>query len=42
MDLTVFLAAAVALLIVLSGYFLFNDLPSLGKRAGPHHQSRRS
>jgi len=30
MDLTAFLTLAVALLIVLSGYFLFNDVPRLG------------
>ena len=31
MDLPTFLAAIVALLIVFSVYFLFNDLPSLSK-----------
>ena len=30
MDLTAFLSVAVAGLIVISGYFLFNDVPSLG------------
>ena len=30
MDLTVFLSVAVAGLIIVSGYFLFNDAPSLG------------
>lgn len=30
MDLTTFLTFAVAMLIVLSGYFLFNDVPRLG------------
>ena len=29
-DLTMILALGVALLIVLSGYFLFNDVPTLG------------
>ena len=31
MDLTSFLILGVATLIVLSGYFLFNDVPSLGR-----------
>jgi hypothetical protein len=31
MDLALFLALAVGLLIVVSGYFLFNDAPSLGR-----------
>ena len=31
MDLPSFLAVIVAALIVLSGYFLFNDAPSLGR-----------
>ena len=30
MDLTTFLILAVAALIVVSGYFLFNDVPTLG------------
>ena len=30
MDLTLFLALGVALLIVFSGYFLFNDAPRTG------------
>jgi hypothetical protein len=30
-DLTTFLTLAVATLIVLSGYFLFNDVPSLSR-----------
>ena len=30
MDLASFLAVAVLLLIVLSGYFLFNDVPTFG------------
>ena len=29
-DLTTFLILAVAALIVVSGYFLFNDVPTLG------------
>ncbi len=29
MDLTTFLILAVAVLIVLSGYFLFNDVPTM-------------
>jgi hypothetical protein len=29
-DLTTFLIIGVALLIVISGYFLFNDVPRLG------------
>jgi hypothetical protein len=31
MDLTPFLTLAVALLIIVSGYVLFNDVPMLGK-----------
>ena len=31
MDLTPFLTLAVALLIIVSGYLLFNDVPTLGK-----------
>lgn len=31
MDLPSFLAVIVAVLIVLSGYFLFNDAPRLGR-----------
>lgn len=31
MDLTSFLVIAVALLIVFSGYFLFNDVPRFGR-----------
>jgi hypothetical protein len=38
MDLPSFLAVIVAALIVLSGYFLFNDLPTLS-RSG--HRRRR-
>ncbi len=34
MDLSSFLALIVAALIVLSGYFLFNDAPSLGRASG--------
>ena len=30
MDLMTFLVAAVALLVVFSGYFLFNDMPRFG------------
>jgi hypothetical protein len=30
MDLTIFLILGVALLIVFSGYFLFNDTPTFG------------
>lgn len=30
MDLLTFLTLAVAALIVISGYFLFNDVPTLG------------
>lgn len=38
MDVTSFLILAVAALIVLSGYFLFNDVPVLG---GPGGRRRR-
>jgi membrane-associated protease RseP (regulator of RpoE activity) len=31
MDFTTFLTVAVALLIVLSGYLLFNDVPRFGR-----------
>lgn len=31
MDLTTFLILGVAALIVISSYFLFNDMPSLGR-----------
>ena len=31
MDLAMFLALIVAVLILLSGYFLFNDAPSVGR-----------
>ena len=31
MDLSMFLALIVAVLILLSGYFLFNDAPALGR-----------
>lgn len=41
MDLASFLAAAVAVLVVLSAYFLFNDAPTLGKGAGSRRTSRR-
>ena len=34
MDFASFLALAVALLIVVSGYFLFNDVPTLGNSGG--------
>lgn len=41
MDLATFLAVAVALLVVLSGYYLFNDAPILGKGVGSRRSSRR-
>ena len=44
MDLPSFLALIVAALIVLSGYFLFNDAPSLGRtgnRRRAEHGRRR-
>ena len=41
MDLPTFLAIAVALLIVLSGYILLKDGPLFGKRTGSRHSSRR-
>ena len=31
MDLTLFLTVAVAMLIIVSGYVLFNDLPRVGR-----------
>lgn len=34
MDVTSFLILGVAALIVISGYFLFNDMPTLGKSGG--------
>jgi len=33
MDLTLFLILGVALLIVFSGYFLFNDTPTFGSKS---------
>jgi len=33
-DVTSFLILGVAALIVISGYFLFNDMPTLGKSGG--------
>ena len=41
MDLAMFLAAAVAVLIMLSGYFLFNDVPTFGKGSGTRRPTRR-
>jgi hypothetical protein len=34
MDLATFLAIAVAVLVVLSAYFLFNDVPTFGASSG--------
>jgi hypothetical protein len=34
MDVTAFLSLAVATLIVLSGYLLFNDVPRFGSSSG--------
>jgi hypothetical protein len=41
LDLATFLAAAVALLILASGYFLFNGLPVPDKEPRPRHVTRR-
>jgi hypothetical protein len=38
MDMTTFLTVAVALIIVSSGYFLFNGVPRLGTRRQDRHQ----
>jgi len=40
MDLATFLAIAVAVLVALSAYFLFNDVPTFGANSGsqrPRH-----
>jgi len=42
MDLTAFLTIGVAVVIALSGYLLFNDMPRPGGSAGPRRASRRS
>jgi hypothetical protein len=34
MDLTSFLILGVAAIIVISGFFLFNDMPTLGRSGG--------
>jgi hypothetical protein len=41
MDVSLFLAVAVAILIASSGYFLFNGVPSIGKER-QRRPSRRS
>jgi hypothetical protein len=41
MDLTSVLAVVVAVVVALSGYFLFNDMPALGRGAGARRSSRR-
>jgi hypothetical protein len=38
MDLTTFLSLGVALLIVLSGYLLFNDGPRLSRSGNRHRR----
>lgn len=40
-DVTVLLAAAVAVLILAAGYLLFNEMPSFGKSAGDRRPNRR-
>ena len=42
MDLTTFLVIGVALVIALSGYLLFNDVPRMGGSAGSRRANRRS
>lgn len=41
MDLTSVLAVAVAVVVALSGYFLFNDIPTLGRGSGARRSPRR-
>ena len=41
MDLASVLAAAVAVVVALSGYFLFNDLPAFGRGSSARRSSRR-
>lgn len=40
-DLTTLMAIVVAVLILLSGYFLFNDLPSFGRNERDRKPTRR-
>jgi hypothetical protein len=40
-DVTVLLAAAVAVLILAAGYLLFNEVPSFGRSAGDRRANRR-
>lgn len=40
-DVTVLLAAAVAVLILAAGYLLFNEVPSFGKSASGRRPNRR-
>jgi hypothetical protein len=41
MDLATFLAIAVAVVVALSGYFLFNDAPSIGFSSSSRRSTRR-
>lgn len=41
MDLTTLMAIVVAVLILLSGYFLFNDLPTIGGKERDRRPTRR-
>jgi len=42
MDLTMLLTIGVALVIALSGYLLFNDVPTLGGSSRSRRANRRS
>jgi hypothetical protein len=41
MDLSMFLAVAVAVIIACSGWFLFNGMPSLGRTQTSRRRSTR-
>ena len=41
MDLATFLAIGVAVIVALSGYLLFNEVPSVGIGSGSRRSSRR-
>jgi hypothetical protein len=41
-DLPTIMALVVAMLILISGYFLFNDLPNVGRRKRDGRPPRRS
>ena len=41
MDLATFLAIAVAVIVALSGYFLFNEVPTFGTSSGSRRPRHR-